>query len=44
MKIRTVLFSMKIYAVVDFLPPVIFAFLLFWGMVMYANEDETKRN
>ena len=25
-----------------FLPQVIFVFVLFWGMVMYANEVETK--
>ena len=25
-----------------FLSPVIFVFVLFWGMVMYANEVETK--
>ena len=24
------------------LPQVIFGFLLFWGMIMYANEVETK--
>ena len=28
--------------VVNFLPQVIFVFLLFLGMVMYANEVETK--
>ena len=45
MKIRTVLLSMKIYIVVDVLSLVIiFVFLLFWGMVMYANEVETKGN
>ena len=32
----------KIYVVVNFLSPVIFVFLLFWRMVMYANEVETK--
>ena len=26
----------------NFLSQVIFVFLLFWGMVMYANEFETK--
>ena len=31
-----------IYVVVNFLSSVIFVFLLFWGMVMYANEVETK--
>ena len=28
--------------VVNFLSLVIFVFLLFWGMIMYANEVETK--
>ena len=28
--------------VVNFLSQVIFVFLLFWGMVIYANEVETK--
>ena len=32
----------KIYVVVNFLSQVIFVFLLFLGMVMYANEIETK--
>ena len=32
----------KIYVVVNFLSQVIFVFLLFFGMVMYANEVETK--
>ena len=31
-----------IYVVVNFLSQVIFVFLLFLGMVMYANEIETK--
>ena len=31
-----------VYVVVNFLSQVIFVFLLFWGMVMYANEVETK--
>ena len=30
------------YVVVNFLSQVIFVFLLFWGMVMYADEVETK--
>ena len=30
------------YVVVNFLSPVIFVFLLFFGMVMFANEVETK--
>ena len=34
--------SLAGYVVVNFLPQVIFVFLLFWGMVMYANEVETK--
>ena len=33
---------MKIYVVVNFLSQVIFIFLLFLGMVIYANEVETK--
>ena len=28
--------------VVNFLSQLIFIFVLFWGMVMYANEFETK--
>ena len=35
------LFSL-VYVVVNFLSQVIFVFLLFWGMEMYANEIETK--
>ena len=31
-----------IYVVVNFLSQVIFVFLLFLGMIMYANEVETK--
>ena len=31
-----------IYVVVNFLSQVIFVFLLILGMVMYANEVETK--
>ena len=31
-----------IYVVVNFLSQVIFVFLLFLGMVIYANEVETK--
>ena len=34
--------SLKIYVVVNFLSQVIFVFLLFLGMVIYANEVETK--
>ena len=30
------------YVAVNFLSQVIFVFLLFLGMVMYANEGETK--
>ena len=33
-----------IYVVVNFLSQVIFGFLLFLGMVMYANKVETKEN
>ena len=32
------------YVVVNFLSQVIFVFRSFLGMVMYANEDETKRD
>ena len=32
----------NIYIVVNFLSQVIFIFPLFWGMVVYANEFETK--
>ena len=31
-----------IYVVVDFLSEITFAFFLFLGMLMYANEVETK--
>ena len=34
--------SIYVYVVVKFLFQVIFVFLLFFGMVMYANEVETK--
>ena len=34
--------KLKVYVVVKFLFQVIFVFLLFFGMVMYANEVETK--
>ena len=33
---------LNVYVVVNFLSQVIFVFLLFLGMVMYANEVETK--
>ena len=33
---------MYVYIVVNFLSQVIFVFLLFLGMIMYANEVETK--
>ena len=32
------------YAVVQFCPWFKFSFLLFWGMVIYDNEFETKKN
>ena len=32
-----------IHVVVNFLPQEIFTFPLFWGMIMYANEFETKQ-
>ena len=35
-------FSSYVYVVVNFLFRVIFVFLLFLGMVIYANEVETK--
>ena len=35
-------FGLLMYVVVNFLSKVIFVFLLFLGMVMYANEVETK--
>ena len=38
--VSLVLFN--IYVVVNFLSQVIFIFLLFLGMVIYANEVETK--
>ena len=34
--------SHNIYVVVNFLSQVIYIFLLFLGMAMYANEVETK--
>ena len=33
---------MIVVANIYFLSQVIFVFVLFWGMVMYANEVETK--
>ena len=36
------LFTIELYVVVNFLSQIIFVFLLFLGMVMYANEVETK--
>ena len=42
MEIRNDKWYVKIYVVVNFSSQVIFVFLLFWGMVMYANEVETK--
>ena len=33
-----------IYVVVQFCPWFKFSFLLFWGMVIYDNEFETKKN
>ena len=38
--VNTIIFN--IYVVVNFLSQIIFVFLLFLGMVMYANEIETK--
>ena len=34
----------NVYVIVIFLSQVIFVCLLFLGMVIYANENETKRN
>ena len=34
--------SVNVYVVVNFLSQIIFLFLLFLGMVMYANAVETK--
>ena len=34
--------ALHVYVVVNFLSQVIFVFLLLLGMVMYANEVETK--
>ena len=34
--------AVYVYVTVNFLSPVIFLFLLYLGMVMYANEVETK--
>ena len=36
--------NLKVYVVVNFLSQVIFVFLLFLGMVLYANEVETKKS
>ena len=41
-KSLTYLITFNIYVVVNFLSQLIFIFLLFWGMVMYAYEFETK--
>ena len=35
------IFLLIVYVIVNFLPQVIFLFLLSLGMVMYANEVET---
>ena len=40
--INSKIVSFSIYVVVNILFQVIFVFLLFLGMVMYANETETK--
>ena len=49
LQIRAFFFSTSlglpnVNVVVDFLFQVIFVFLLFWGMVINANEHETKEN
>ena len=36
------LYPWSVYVVVNFLSQIIFVFLLFLGVVMYANEVETK--
>ena len=36
------LLDSSVYVAVNFLSQLIFIFLLFWGMVMYAYEFETK--
>ena len=41
-KLKKGIISTNLYVVVNFLSQVIFVFLLFWVMVMYANEVETK--
>ena len=40
----TLVTGSNVYVVVNFLSQVIFIFLLFLGMVMYANDVETKEN
>ena len=35
-------FINHVYVVVNFLSQIIFIFLLFWDMVMYADEFQTK--
>ena len=37
-------YVISVYVVGNFLSQLIFIFLLFLGMVMYANEFETKEN
>ena len=37
-------FPVTVYVVVQFCPWFKFYFLLFWGMVIYDNEFETKKN
>ena len=43
---KLLLINLQVYVavVVNFLFQVIFVFLLFLGMVIYANEVETKEN
>ena len=41
-RVRGFAFLLHVYVVVNFLFQVIFIFLLFLGMVIYANEVETK--
>ena len=39
---RSLAQNARVYVVVNFLSQLIFIFLLFWGMVMYADEFQTK--
>ena len=43
-EVNRLLVLVNAYVVVNFLSQVIFLFLLFLGMVMYANKVESKEN